>query len=46
MTVHHAKGLEFDAVFLPQVDRNPLEGEKKEGPRISWSGCRETGKNI
>jgi ATP-dependent helicase/nuclease subunit A len=30
MTVHHAKGLEFDTVFLPHVDRNPLEGSRQE----------------
>jgi ATP-dependent exoDNAse (exonuclease V) beta subunit len=30
MTVHHAKGLEFDTVFLPHLDRNPLEGSQKE----------------
>lgn len=26
MTVHAAKGLEFDAVFLPYLDRHPLAG--------------------
>jgi ATP-dependent helicase/nuclease subunit A len=30
MTVHHAKGLEFDTVFLPHLDRNPLEGSGRE----------------
>ena len=30
MTVHHAKGLEFDTVFLPHLDRNPLEGSQRE----------------
>jgi ATP-dependent exoDNAse (exonuclease V) beta subunit len=30
MTVHHAKGLEFDTVFLPHLDRNPLEGSRRE----------------
>ncbi len=29
MTVHHAKGLEFDTVFLPHLDRNPLEGSQR-----------------
>ncbi|MFH0788678.1 MAG: UvrD-helicase domain-containing protein, partial [Pseudomonadota bacterium] len=32
MTVHHAKGLEFDTVFLPHIDRNPLEGGQRESP--------------
>ncbi|MBA4393418.1 MAG: hypothetical protein C0407_07680, partial [Desulfobacca sp.] len=32
MTVHHAKGLEFETVFLPHVDRNPLEGGNREAP--------------
>lgn len=32
MTVHHAKGLEFDTVFLPHLDRNPLEGGQREAP--------------
>jgi ATP-dependent exoDNAse (exonuclease V) beta subunit len=32
MTVHHAKGLEFDTVFLPHADRNPLEGGSREAP--------------
>jgi ATP-dependent exoDNAse (exonuclease V) beta subunit len=32
MTVHHAKGLEFDTVFLPHGDRNPLERGQRETP--------------
>jgi len=30
MTVHHAKGLEFDTVFVPHLDRNPLGGSGRE----------------
>ncbi|MDD5153273.1 MAG: UvrD-helicase domain-containing protein, partial [Desulfovibrionales bacterium] len=32
MTVHRAKGLEFDAVFLPYLDWNPLGGSGKDSP--------------
>ncbi len=32
MTVHRAKGLEFDVVFLPYLDWNPLGGSGKESP--------------
>lgn len=32
MTVHHAKGLEFDTVFLPHLDRSPLEGGHGDAP--------------
>lgn len=32
MTVHRAKGLEFDFVFLPYLDWNPLGGSSKESP--------------
>ncbi|MEW6326143.1 MAG: UvrD-helicase domain-containing protein [Thermodesulfobacteriota bacterium] len=32
MTVHRAKGLEFDAVFLPYLDWNPLGGASKDSP--------------
>ncbi|HEC99616.1 MAG TPA: hypothetical protein ENN18_04465 [Proteobacteria bacterium] len=32
MTVHRAKGLEFDVVFLPYLDWNPLGGSGKDSP--------------
>lgn len=32
MTVHRAKGLEFDIVFLPFLDWNPLGGANREAP--------------
>jgi ATP-dependent exoDNAse (exonuclease V) beta subunit len=32
MTVHRAKGLEFDAVFIPHLDRNPLERGNYDNP--------------
>jgi ATP-dependent exoDNAse (exonuclease V) beta subunit len=32
MTVHRAKGLEFDVVFLPYLDWNPLGGAGKDSP--------------
>ncbi|MEW5948752.1 MAG: UvrD-helicase domain-containing protein [Thermodesulfobacteriota bacterium] len=32
MTVHRAKGLEFDALFLPYLDWNPLGGSGKDSP--------------
>lgn len=32
MTVHRAKGLEFDVVFLPYLDWNPLGGSSKDSP--------------
>jgi len=32
MTVHHAKGLEFDTVFLPHLDRSPLGGGQRDEP--------------
>jgi ATP-dependent helicase/nuclease subunit A len=32
MTVHGAKGLEFDRVFIPGLDWQPLQGESKTPP--------------
>ncbi|MFH1148617.1 MAG: UvrD-helicase domain-containing protein [Pseudomonadota bacterium] len=32
MTIHRAKGLEFDIVFLPFLDWNPLGGGNREAP--------------
>ena len=32
MTVHRAKGLEFDSVYLPFMDWNPLAREKTARP--------------
>ncbi|MBN2284419.1 MAG: UvrD-helicase domain-containing protein [Deltaproteobacteria bacterium] len=32
MTIHRAKGLEFDIVFLPFLDWNPLSGESRHAP--------------
>lgn len=32
MTIHRAKGLEFDFVFLPYLDWNPLGGSSKDSP--------------
>jgi ATP-dependent exoDNAse (exonuclease V) beta subunit len=32
MTVHQAKGLDFDIVFLPHLDRSPLDGPRENPP--------------
>lgn len=32
MTIHRAKGLEFDIVFLPQLDWDPWSGSRNESP--------------
>ncbi len=43
MTVHRAKGLEFDWVLVPYLDWNPLGGQEKNPPflleEIPGTGC-------
>lgn len=34
MTVHHAKGLEFDTVMVPHLDRKPVDGFDEDLPYI------------
>ncbi|MFI4956133.1 MAG: UvrD-helicase domain-containing protein [Gammaproteobacteria bacterium] len=36
MTIHHAKGLEFDAVLIPGLERQPKSSEK---PLLLWESC-------
>jgi ATP-dependent exoDNAse (exonuclease V) beta subunit len=36
MTIHHAKGLEFDAVLIPGLDRQPNSSDK---PLLLWESC-------
>ncbi len=36
MTVHQSKGLEFAAVFIPQLNRNNFPSAKKKGGKGIW----------
>lgn len=36
MTIHRAKGLEFDAVLIPSMDKQPRSSEK---PLLLWESC-------
>jgi ATP-dependent exoDNAse (exonuclease V) beta subunit len=36
MTIHHAKGLEFDAVLIPGLERHSKASEK---PLLLWESC-------
>jgi len=43
MTIHRAKGLEFDHVFVPGLDRGVGAGER---PLLRWIDLRASGTTV